>query len=361
MKALDGTFMAMIFNTSRRRRLLKFEADLLQIALATLVVLTMTPGCEVPAVMSSLLPTATFHEKLNLHAVDFFEDEQVVELCEAIEDNDLDEMKRLIAAGVDVNTIGKDGITPLFWAFPDNQLERFVLLLKKEADPNVRLTSDLGLPNVFRSGDTVMHLAARSQFPTQFLEVIKHGGNPTVPGRHGDTVLHEIIRAGVRNADERIAAAVAKGADINAIDHLEATPIETAVGRFGQYDLAIELLEMGADPTIASDERLGNTIHSVLANKRSVDNGKGVMFPREYAAIERFLAALQVKGYDVDQAQEDIERWAELSKQNPSRPGWFRKNEILRLKKRNARVQKAEQHANEQSSKKHVGKADASQ
>ena len=84
-----------------------------------------------------------------------------------------------------------------------------------------------------------MHGATQSQFSTQFLEVMKYGGVPTAPGRHGDTVLHKIIRAGVRNADERIAVAVAEGAGINAIDHLKATPIETTVGRCGQYDLAL--------------------------------------------------------------------------------------------------------------------------
>ncbi|TWT55380.1 Ankyrin repeats (3 copies) [Allorhodopirellula solitaria] len=321
-------------------RFLKSDSITLLNWCGAVLVLAVTSGCEVPAVIRPLLPSSSFHQKFNLHAADYFEDEQVVDLCEAIKENDLEEMRRLIAAGADVNAVGKGGVTPLFWAFPDNQPERFVLLLENGADSGVRLTSNLNLPNVFRVGDTVMHLAGRSQFPTQFLEVMKHGGDPTLPGRYGDSVLHEIIRAGVLNANERMAAAIANGADLNEIDHLEATPIETAVGRYGQYDLAIELLEMGADPTVASDERLGNTIHSVLVIKRSVDNRRGVKIPREYASMQRFISALRSEGYDVDQAQEDIERWAKLSKQNPGRPGWFREGEILRLKNRKARLER---------------------
>lgn len=310
--------------------------------------LTMTSGCEVPAVVSSLFPSANFHTKLNLRAEEYFDDPQVLELCAAIEDNDINEMKRLIAAGVDINTIGNGGVTPLFWAFPDNQLERFTLLLENGADPNVHFTSDLNLPDAFRAGDTVMHMSARSHFPNQFLEVMKRGGDPTIPGSHGDSVLHEIIRAGVPNADERISAAVARGADINAIDRFDATPIETAVGRFGQYDVAIQLLRMGADPTIKGKGRLENAIHLVLAEKRSVDRGQGIKIPSEYQSLKHFIGVLRESGYNVDQAQEDIERWKRLYEQNPEHPGWYRDAEIRRLQTREAELESARQHAQDQ-------------
>lgn len=330
--------MATIYKAAVKYRLC--EGAKRPVTFATTLLLMIILGCEVPTMVRSVFSSASFHEKFNLRPVDYFDDPQVVKLCEAIEDNDLDEMKRLIAAGVGVTTIGKSGVTPLFWAFPDNQLDRFVLLLENGADPNVHLTSNLNLPNIFRAGDTVMHLAGRSHFPTQFLEVMKHGGDPTVPGRHGDSVLHEIIRAGVPNAHERISAAVASGADINAIDRLEATPIETAVGRFGQYDLAILLLKMGADPTVKGDGRLENTIHLVLAQKRSVDRGQGLKIPSEYQSLLHFIAVLRESGYDVDQAQADIERWKKLYEQDPEHPGWYREAEIRRLQKRDAELKK---------------------
>ncbi|EMI46089.1 ankyrin repeat domain-containing protein, partial [Rhodopirellula sp. SWK7] len=194
----------------------------------------------------------TFHEAVGWKAEDFFNDSAVVELCNAIEANDIATMKRLIAEGVDVNAIGEGGVTPLLWAFVDNQPERFQLLLKHGADPNVKLTSDLGHPNAFRAGDTVMHLAARSQFPDHFLQVMKHGGDPTILGRHGDTVIHEIIKAGVPNPVPRIEAAVKGGADINAFNRSGYTPIQQSITRFSQLKLAAELMRLGADPTIRS-------------------------------------------------------------------------------------------------------------
>ncbi|EMI45393.1 Ankyrin repeat-like protein, partial [Rhodopirellula sp. SWK7] len=194
----------------------------------------------------------TFHQAVDWKAEDFFNDSAVIELCKAIEANDLAKMKRLIAEGVDVNAIGEGGVTPLLWAFVDNQPERFVLLLEKGADPNVRLTSDLGHPNAFRAGDTVMHLAARSRFPDHFLLVMKHGGDPTIRGRHGDTVIHELIKAGVPNPVPRIEAAVRGGADIDAFNRSGYTPIQQSITRFSQLKLATELMRLGADPTIRS-------------------------------------------------------------------------------------------------------------
>jgi ankyrin repeat protein len=68
-------------------------------------------------------------------------------LCKAIEENDVGEIDRLVAAGADVNAKGKENMTPLLWAFPDDKPERFKKLLELGADPNARLPqSELGFP-----------------------------------------------------------------------------------------------------------------------------------------------------------------------------------------------------------------------
>ncbi|MBB3209868.1 hypothetical protein FHS27_005713 [Rhodopirellula rubra] len=89
----------------------------------------------------------TFHQAVGWKAEDFFNDSAVIELCDAIEANDVAKMKQLIAEGVDVNAVGDGGVTPLLWAFVDNQPERFQLLLEHGADPNdsesVRSSVDL--------------------------------------------------------------------------------------------------------------------------------------------------------------------------------------------------------------------------
>src|SRR5690606_20794623 len=84
-----------------------------------------------------LNPETRWHRLAGWNAEDSFDDTQVIELCRAIERNDLAEMKRLIVEGADPSALGKQGMTPLLWAFPDRKIERFRLLLEHGADPNV--------------------------------------------------------------------------------------------------------------------------------------------------------------------------------------------------------------------------------
>ena len=78
-------------------------------------------GCGV----MNLLPGRSIHQRCGWRAEDYFTDPKVIMLCRAIEANDLAEMERLVKAGADVNAQGKDKMTPLLWAFPDNHLPRF--------------------------------------------------------------------------------------------------------------------------------------------------------------------------------------------------------------------------------------------
>ncbi len=90
-------------------------------------------GCADPA---AILPKLSigWHAHVGWRAQDYFEDPKVIELCKAIEANDLAKMRAVIASGADVKAIGKDGMTPLLWAFPENHFERFELLLRAGAD-----------------------------------------------------------------------------------------------------------------------------------------------------------------------------------------------------------------------------------
>ncbi len=82
------------------------------------LLLFLTPGCDAkPGVLSGVLLSTSFHEKLGLKAERYFDDPQVLKLCEAIEANDLKTMQQLIDQGVNVDVRGKDGVTPLLWAF----------------------------------------------------------------------------------------------------------------------------------------------------------------------------------------------------------------------------------------------------
>ena len=128
----------------------------------------------------SLLFERTTHERFGWKAEDYFTDPKVIALCHAIEASDLAEMERLVKAGADVNAQGKDKMTPLMWAFPDNQLPRFKWLLEHGANPNVVVESDFNTGHRTFPGDSVTHMACATPFPGYFDAVFDHGGDPNL-------------------------------------------------------------------------------------------------------------------------------------------------------------------------------------
>jgi len=128
----------------------------------------------------------SWHERYNWKAEEFFDDPQVIALCKAIEAGDLEEIDRLVAEGADVNTRGKDNMTPLLWAFPGEKTEAFKRILEHGADSSVVVTDHFNTQrtrhpdDLIRPGDSVLVLAARTSRPYHFKYVMQHGGNPNL-------------------------------------------------------------------------------------------------------------------------------------------------------------------------------------
>jgi hypothetical protein len=87
-------------------------------------------------------------------------------------------METIIKKGASVNSIGNEGMTPLFWAFAHDRFEVFNRLLELGADPEVPFQSDFGTRGVIIVGSNVLHTAAKSEFPKYFTAILKNGGNP---------------------------------------------------------------------------------------------------------------------------------------------------------------------------------------
>lgn len=270
----------------------------------------------------------SFHSRFGWKPDVFFKDPGVVALCRAIEVNDLAQIDQLIANGVDVNATGEGNMTPLLWAFPDNQLARFRRLVEHGANPNVVVTTSLGAPSAIRAGDSVIHLCARTHFPGYFEAVLDGGGDPNLKDGEGSTVLQAIIVAGVPDAERRVRLALDRGADINAYGRSGATPVFDAVSWFGQYDVALLLLERGADPLVHQKDQLPNAIHRVLIEER--DSARRT--ESERGGIARIKKWLEVNGYDLVTAKADVDRWATWGKMSPDRAARLRKTELMKRK-----------------------------
>jgi ankyrin repeat protein len=232
----------------------------------------------------------------------------VIELCHAIEADDLKEIDRLVAAGANVNAKGKDNMTPLMWAFPDNKLERFKRLLELGADPNVIFQSDLNTRGNLGRGESITHMACETRFPGYFEAVFAHGGDPNLI-KNGiiklRTPLFSVISGGGPNKKAQIQILIDKGADLNHLDNAGTTPVGMAVGWGGQYDIALMLLEAGANYKIYKPRTNARLVHYVL----NQESRKTAWTPTQKIDYEKLVKWLEDHGESIDQARADIKRW----------------------------------------------------
>jgi ankyrin repeat protein len=216
----------------------------------------------------------TFHQRCGWKAEDYFTDPQVIALCKAIEANDLAEMERLVKAGADINAQGKDKMTPLLWAFPDNHLPRFKWLLEHGANPNVIVEGEFNTRQNISRGDSVTIMACKTSPPGYFEAVFDHGGDPNIrhtgPLGFSQTPLFAVITFGSGDRAAKIRRLIDLGADMNALSN-GGTPVMQAVSWFGQHELALMMLEAGANFRKYGESEAQRLIHIVVKQERRLN------------------------------------------------------------------------------------------
>jgi hypothetical protein len=300
--------------------------------LITGMLLCSAAGCGV----LNLLPGRTFHQRCGWKAEDYFTDPQVIALCHAIEANDLAEMDRLVKAGADVNAQGKDKMTPLLWAFPDNHLPRFKWLLEHGANPNVVVEGEFNSRKSISRGDSVTLMACKSSFPGYFEAVFDNGGDPNIrhtgPLGFSQTPLFAVITRGSGDKAAKVRRLIDLGADMN--DRVSGgTPVMQAVTWGGQFDIALIMLEAGADHWTYQHNDYRRLIHVVAGQEYRL---------REYPAPQQakfheLVKWLEDHGESYEEAKADIERWNSWSRTT----GEFRQKMDAEIAERKAREKAA--------------------
>lgn len=252
----------------------------------------------------------TWHQKFAWKATNYFDNPQVIALCQAIEANNLAEIDRLVAAGADVDARGKGNMTPLLWAFPDNKPERFKRLLELGADPNVLIESDFDTHGAMKPGESVTHLVCSTWFPEHFEHVFAHGGDPNLLNRNNHkTPLSLLLVGPVPNKKEKVQRLIDLGANLDANKGDEynggSTPTMQAVSAFGQYDLALLLLKSGADFKAYKTNSNTKLIHIVAGEERRLPNCSA----QQRLDYRKLVEWLEAKGESIEHAKDDIERW----------------------------------------------------
>ncbi|HEY4312302.1 MAG TPA: hypothetical protein VGN12_22835 [Pirellulales bacterium] len=275
-----------------------------------------------------LAPEMRWHAQAGWKAEDYFQDPAVVALCKAIEDNNIKEMERLITEGADVNAVGKDGMTPLLWAFPDRKIERFACLLRHGADPNVSIESDFGLgQRAFHpypiggssdldrgchAGQSVMHLACRSPVIDYLKLVVEHRGDvDQIDRQTNQSPLHVVTQNGFLDMKERIELLLAKKPELNRFCRWNLTYPVTGAVQSSQFGAALVLLEAGADPKLYEPDGERKLIHAVLHTKKRTLQ---YLPPERVAEFDALVAWLAQHGETLDQAQADEDEWQAIYK-----------------------------------------------
>ena len=187
-------------------------------------------------VLSMTTQTACSQSFMGKTVEDAFPDPAVVSLIKASERGDDAEVKQLLTQGVNIDSKGYKGFTPVFWAMSVKDYKAMQLLLENGADPNLPM-DDKEL--------TLVHIAAGARSTEILALVLDHGGNPNllVDEEYGYTPL---MRAISQFRDDNIDYLLEHGADINQHNKRNGSAAELAIS-IGRYDLALKLLHQGYD------------------------------------------------------------------------------------------------------------------
>ena len=90
-------------------------------------------------VASRKLPFWSIANQAKWQPSDFFDTANELTICEAMSSSDMGKVTKLLQSGVELNTPGKLGVTVLHWAFFEDNLLAYELLLKNGASPDRKL------------------------------------------------------------------------------------------------------------------------------------------------------------------------------------------------------------------------------
>ena len=153
------------------------------------------------------------------------------ELLLAVIRGSRDRVRELLDQGVSVNTVGKDGLTPVFLAAQTSHLEMVNLLLERGANLRRR---------VFQ-GQSVLHSAATPEIARRLMA---GGLKPYESTRMG---LYPLHTAAQRGRTAVVKFFIDQGAPVNLPTALHMTPLHYAAAN-GHEDTVRLLLKLGAAP-----------------------------------------------------------------------------------------------------------------
>jgi ankyrin repeat protein len=160
------------------------------------------------------------------------------QLARAAAEGRVEDVKRLVKGGAQVNAVGKQNMTPLVWALTARNPAGMRALLELGADPNQRVGPEKQFHPVW--------LAAGQDQSEQLRVLLEFKGDPNAPHKGRDYVpLMKALDAGA-SALTNVQLLVKAGADVNAANPL-GSPFVLAAASLTQYDIVLFALKSGYD------------------------------------------------------------------------------------------------------------------
>ena len=236
-------------------------------------------------------------------AENYFSDPKIIELCRAIEKQDVEEMQRIIDSGADVNAKGKDNMPILLWAYPAGE-QGMECLLKNGADPNVILESSYeGRSDVITPGSVLLHTAIMSslggdaKFENYVDLLLKYGADPDL-GKPAPlpTAVYFCSNPNAYRVCYRLIDA---GADVNLSEEGNFPPVVRSIVCMS-YDLAFYLLEHGAsyDVNTPQGAKLQRFLYNLTIKYPEKINSYS---EKDREQVEKIIAWLEERGVSFDE------------------------------------------------------------
>lgn len=164
-------------------------------------------------------------------ASDFFNTPNTLKMANAIERNNIEEIKELSKI-LDINYQGKDDMSFLLWSFLKHQHTAMDTLLKLGANPNISI------------GDTYLLAYIASNYDITWLKLLdSYNVNLNQKRKTGTPIMFETI---IADKWENLLYFLDHGADINLRDHAGYSAI-MRLADLGEYEHVFELIKRGAD------------------------------------------------------------------------------------------------------------------
>ncbi len=224
--------------------------------------------------MIIIIPYKIYMSKYS--AKNYFTDKKVVALCNAAKKGDTKKIDKLLAEGVDINTVGKTGLNPLYWLLVMNKESKkkrigFKYLLEKGANP---------LQVHIKSGLNIIHTTARYKNPDYLKMILKYGHikrkdlDAEIPNEDFSNAL---LQAYAINRFENFKLLLDAGADMNWRKTDEVGMVKSVLrscSLTGDWKFVYELLKRGVD--YSKDlkyvkDSIESTVGSIYSPASSID------------------------------------------------------------------------------------------